>query len=77
MRCRYGVMKDKELKFEEIEVSHCNTHIPRWTRGRSCPGEREVERMHILLCYTIHYSHMVVQKETRDLVGHCHKEPRT
>ena len=39
-------MKDKELKFEGIEVSHT-----RWSGGRSCPGEREVEKMHRLLFY--------------------------
>jgi hypothetical protein len=35
-------MKDREVKHEEIEASHT-----RWSEGRSCPGEREVERLHI------------------------------
>ena len=34
-----GVMKDKELKVEEIETSH----TVRRNGSRSCPGEREVE----------------------------------
>ena len=42
-------MKDKELKREEIEVSHtldrAGEGSARWSRGRSCPGEREVERV--------------------------------
>ncbi len=33
------VMKDKEIKLEETEVSHT-----RWSRGSSCP-ESKVERM--------------------------------
>ena len=35
-----GVMKDKTLKFDEIEDSHT-----RWGGSRSRPGEREVERL--------------------------------
>jgi len=30
-----GVMKDKELKLEEIEASHTE-----WCGGKSCPGPR-------------------------------------
>jgi hypothetical protein len=37
-------MKDKERNLDEIEVSHT-----RWSGGRSCPWEREVERVHMLL----------------------------
>jgi hypothetical protein len=36
-------MKDKVLKFEEIDLSHT-----RWSGGRSCPSlarERDVERV--------------------------------
>ena len=48
-------MKDKELKLEEIEASH----TPMWSGGRSCPGEREMEKVHMLLCCRqIHNSHM-------------------
>ena len=48
-------MTDKELKLEEIEASHT-----RRSGGRSCPGEREMEKVQILLCCRqIHYSHMV------------------
>ena len=36
-------MKDKELKLEEIEVSHTG-----WSVGRSYPGEREVEKVNML-----------------------------
>ena len=64
-------MKDKELKFEEIESSHTS-----WIRGRSCPGEREVERVHILLWYrTIQYRYLVTQKQERVLVvGHSRNQ---
>ena len=41
-------MKDKELKLEET-FSHT-----RWSRARSCPGEREGDRVYVLLCYQIH-----------------------
>ena len=34
-------MKDKEMKFEEIEVTHT------LGGGRWCPGEREVERVYM------------------------------
>ncbi len=62
-------MKDKEIKLEEIEVSH--------TLGGS--GEGLVQGrgkwrgftklpQTMLLCYIIHYSHMVSQKKTRVLI---------
>jgi hypothetical protein len=52
-------MRGKELKLEEIEASHT---LGGWSRGRSCRGEREVERMHMLLCCrNIHYSLLVAQ----------------
>jgi hypothetical protein len=34
-------MKGNELNPEKIEASHT-----RWSGGRSCPGERETERVH-------------------------------
>ena len=37
-------MKDKELKVEEIEVSHTRINGGRW-----CPGEREAESAHVTL----------------------------
>ena len=44
-----GVMKDKELNLEETETSHT-----RWIRRRSCPGEREGDRVYMFLIYRIH-----------------------
>ncbi len=66
-----GVMKDKEL--EEIEASHT-----RCSGGRSCPGEREVERVHMVLCCRqIHCSHTVAQDQTRGLTLGCARNQRT
>ena len=43
-------MKDKEIKLEDIDVSHTGL-----IRGRSYLGEREVERVKILLYCQKHY----------------------
>ena len=42
-------MKDKEVNLEETESSDTL-----WTRGRSCPGETEGDRVYVLLWYPIH-----------------------
>ena len=43
-------MKDKELKLEEIEVSHSLGGVG----DGGVQGEREVERVYMLLCCQIH-----------------------
>ena len=47
-----SVMKDKQLKLEEIAASH---QVTKLGMGRSYPGEREVERVQMLLCCQVHY----------------------
>jgi hypothetical protein len=42
------VMKDKDLKLDEIESSHT-----KWSVKGSCPGKREVERGDVFLFYFI------------------------
>ncbi len=57
-----GAMKDKELKLEEISLLHT-----RCSGGRSCTGEREVERVHMLLYCQIRCTQMVAQTQGHDL----------
>ena len=50
-----GVMKDKELKFEETESSHTPVYT-RWIGGRSCQRNREEEGVDAtLLSDTLRY----------------------
>ncbi len=51
------------------------THT-RWNGGRSCPGESDVERVHILLGFrTIHTTYDHTDTGTRTGVG-THKKPK-
>ena len=50
----------------------------RWSGGMSCPGAREVERIHMLLYYrTRHYRYLVAQKQTRVLMVGLTRNQRT
>jgi len=70
-------MKDKELKIEETpETSISHNRYIRGTRERTCPGEREVERIHMIFYHrNIQYILLVPKKEARHLVE-CAKPER-
>ena len=57
------VMKDKELNLKEIQT--------RWNGRRWSPGEREVERLHMILFHSVRHtsSQVVSQKQAWGVVA--------
>ena len=47
------------------------------SRGEGSVGEREEERVHMLLCYQMRYSQIVAQKQAQGLAFGCAVNQRT